>query len=388
MKAFAFKLENSPSERPLITRSTDGKIPCLDGLRALAAFEVIFFHSFPHISVLGSAYGMLWNIPSVAYAGVDLFFVLSGFLIGGILFDQRHAKNYYQTFYLRRALRILPLYYFLVVTYAGLRSVNHEILKFPLFQDPLPLWTYFLHVQNIAMVVFVTWGPRWLAASWSLAIEEQFYLLLPPIVRNVQPKTVFKIAIAAFLVSLFGRFTIDRWHYGGTIARSVLFPFCLDGISVGVVIAYLFRFEPELILKYRELITKRLLPLLLLAAIMVGLTFNFFIRFNFLQHSFNTLTFGAVLITLLLNPEGKAARILSHPISRFHGNLSYGLYLLHPICLHAAFYFLKGTEPQLGTFGDLWPITVSLASAYLAALISWKVLETPCMSLGKRFRYK
>ena len=118
------------------------------------------------------------------WSGVDLFFVLSGFLITGILRDQRSSSRYWRTFYLRRACRVLPLYAILLGGFA--LAIAFGASNVPglwwLFYTPMPLWSYATFTQNFFMAVAGGTGANWMGVSWSLAVEEQFYLVLPLVV--------------------------------------------------------------------------------------------------------------------------------------------------------------------------------------------------------------
>ena len=176
-------------------RIQQARIPELDGLRGTAIFLVILCHyisDVPHgrSHSLGSMAGTVLGLGS---SGVDLFFILSGFLIGGILLDSKQSKHYYQTFYLRRFHRIVPLYYAWIILFAAISVGGAE------FTSLTPYWIYFVFLQNY----FYQQAPMqviWFGATWSLGVEEQFYLLAPPIIRNVVPRRLTK-----FLLSVLGR---------------------------------------------------------------------------------------------------------------------------------------------------------------------------------------
>src|SRR5271155_4280107 len=143
------------------------RIPELDGLRGIAILMVLVYHYT----------GWRWG-----WTGVDLFFVLSGFLIGGILMDAKSATNYYSVFYTRRFYRIVPLYAVTVCMLPLLLATHYEWFT---VGNKIPWYAYATFTQNFWMVKLEKLGTMALAVTWSLAIEEQFYLTLPIIVRNV-----------------------------------------------------------------------------------------------------------------------------------------------------------------------------------------------------------
>src|SRR5262249_50866528 len=156
----------------------------LDGLRALAILLVVMWHYLGHPGGPGSAQ---WNFFRFGITGVDLFFVLSGYLITGILLQNAGAANYFSTFYLRRSFRILPIYFGMVAIYLIGRQIGRPA---GLFDGAVPWWSYILGVQNFWMTIHQTFGATWLAATWSLAVEEQFYLLFPLLVFFLSPRTL------------------------------------------------------------------------------------------------------------------------------------------------------------------------------------------------------
>ena len=175
------------------------RIPELDGLRGLAIGLVILCHYvanadhrqlgiWPHRILTGFTFG---------WSGVDLFFVLSGFLIGGILLEAREAPHYFRAFYMRRVHRILPVYYVWVLLFAGLVMWGLWVApgslgatKADLREVPIHL----LFLQNLQTgLPGLTW--MWLAVAWSLAVEEQFYLVMPLMIRWLNSRTTMWVLV-------------------------------------------------------------------------------------------------------------------------------------------------------------------------------------------------
>ena len=183
----------------------------LDGLRGVAALMVIAWH---YIGIPDGPNFWLWRVFYLGHFGVDLFFVMSGFLITTILLENRDSGTYFSSFYGRRALRIWPVYYLMCVAcFLGWLSGKSPTL----FQGVVPGWTYIFGIQNFWMAKLQDYGAFWLAGTWSLAIEEQFYLVFPLIVRLVPTNVLPKILIAAIVVCPLGRlaasFTPDQFGY-------------------------------------------------------------------------------------------------------------------------------------------------------------------------------
>ncbi|MGA8087925.1 MAG: acyltransferase [Terracidiphilus sp.] len=193
-------LENSAWRNPRLS----GRIPELDGVRGLAILLVVVFHYFVQSTQVTSRWinSTLWPL-HLMVSGVDLFFVLSGFLIGGILYDARFAKNYYSTFYGRRVYRIFPVYFlWLMLFLLGLHLIGPHNATYlhRLFNRDVPFWLYPLFLQNVFTAFRHQWGAEWISATWSLAVEEQFYLLLPFAIRVSTPRGILRMAVGAILL--------------------------------------------------------------------------------------------------------------------------------------------------------------------------------------------
>src|SRR5208337_5027606 len=155
------------------------KLHSLDGLRAIAIILVFFHHLKGLIPVTSlPVYYLRWYV-GLGWMGVDLFFVISGFLITGILMDTRTAGNYFSGFYARRILRIFPVYYLLLISVI----VAETLLNNPRVTNSLPLpadrWLYFCYLMNWLKLWKGQYGENYLGHCWSLAVEEQFYLVWP-----------------------------------------------------------------------------------------------------------------------------------------------------------------------------------------------------------------
>ena len=180
------RIETKPSWR---NSRLQRRLPEIDGLRGTAILMVVSFH---YLVSIDAPRFRLWEWATrstgLFQTGVDLFFVLSGFLIAGILIDSRESPHLFKTFYARRIHRIFPLYcVWLGLFYLGIVFRWDQKWGVHLFTiaQSAPLWIYLVFLQNNAGVWFGALTPVWVSATWSLAVEEQFYALLPAIVRAV-----------------------------------------------------------------------------------------------------------------------------------------------------------------------------------------------------------
>src|SRR3954465_4025832 len=206
------------------------KIKEIDGLRAIAILLVVAWH---YLGASDGPQSLPWRMFIFGRCGVDLFFVLSGYLITSILLYHRDSPRYFSAFYGRRAFRILPVYAaMLMVFLAGkLSGVGHTF-----FDGPLPWWSYTLGVQNIFMSIHQSYGAIWLGGTWSLAIEEQFYLLFPLIVLWLPAAWLPRFLVAMLIASPLGR--IISYQAGDAFSYYVLTPFRADILATGALIAW------------------------------------------------------------------------------------------------------------------------------------------------------
>ena len=213
---------------------TKQRIPELDGLRGLAILLVLVFHYITQEGVqpAGSVPALLQRIVIMGWTGVDLFFVLSGFLIGGILMDVRNSPSYFKTFYCRRFFRIVPIYYLWILTYiavVGLAGGLLTRLSNSGVRPPLDLGiaSHFLFLQNIVPVTLFGIAGAWFGHLWSLAVEEQFYLVAPVVVRFTAERALKWILAAAIvcvpLLRIFllyvAHMIVFRGYHAGVFAR-------------------------------------------------------------------------------------------------------------------------------------------------------------------------
>jgi len=228
-------LEKTGPARAMVAPAPRGRIPALDGLRGIAILLVLLWHAgfndpFPGFWSSVFAFGRL------TWSGVDLFFVLSGFLIGGILLDARDSTRYFRTFYVRRAFRILPLYGVITGLYIFRRLLSPSVIVIPLISYPT-------FTQNFWMAYFATWGGAGMAATWSLAVEEQFYLTIPLLVRKLtNARLVWVLAFVVVGAPILRTLTLINFEHG-RFADYVLMPCRADALCLGVLAAVLVRHQ-------------------------------------------------------------------------------------------------------------------------------------------------
>jgi peptidoglycan/LPS O-acetylase OafA/YrhL len=222
-----------------------GHIPELDALRAFGITMVIFDHMWPH----NGPHHRVWNVLNLSWILMDSFFVLSGFLIAGILLDSRSRPDYYRFFYMRRALRILPVYYILLTVltcWAILFGTGNLYQNAALHKWGSPWW-FFLYLGTVPTAITGTF-PDVFANSyvplWSLQIEEQFYLLFPLLVNRVRPQTLARTLLCLACVSPLLRIAFWGLYPANHLVQYVLLPCRMEGLALDAWIAIRYRLKP------------------------------------------------------------------------------------------------------------------------------------------------
>jgi peptidoglycan/LPS O-acetylase OafA/YrhL len=341
-----------------------GRIRQLDGVRGIAILLVVLHnesHMFPSLH-LNSVFADGWM-------GVDLFFVLSGFLITGILFDAKGTERYLANFYARRCLRIWPLYFSLLVfmfaVVPWLRPSDAHLV----FERSSPWWAYPLFLQNFLVPVSTAaTGP--LGVTWSLAIEEQFYVIWPWVVRAYSPKQLRRLAVVVMCASPIMRLYLSSMpidQYSNVFCR-------LDGLMAGAVLATVIRDRQDIAGGHEGLAWIALSVALALALI------GEMMRMRWLVYSLSALASLALVYLALFSSNRILAAILTNRVLVYTGTISYGLYLLHKLPFDVA----KDRPPAhpAAIFALL------LVADYAVASASWFVLERPILRLKRFFAFQ
>lgn len=339
----------------------------LDGLRGLAILLVLLHHIIERVHVEPGTY-LAYALVScrLFWGGVDLFFVLSGFLIGGILLDNRDSSSFYGTFYVRRSFRILPLYF----CFLGLAAIYLYFL--PTDMRGVPLWSYFVYLQNFYMARTLDFGIVTLGITWSLAVEEQFYALCPIAVRYFS-----RIGLAILCIALLVLALLLRVYMGPSLERAIfVLPMTrLDGLMFGVLCAILVRNSwYQSCERITRLICLRSLFVigaiaLVLATIGTTPRFHFF---NFGPFLYLLLAGTSAVILLLCIECVYFKHVFRLRILVRLGTLAYGIYLFHMVFLYA--------------LPSQWAMLAALLSIGTAAA-SWWLFECRFVNYGHRWKY-
>ena len=378
---------SDPPTRPALPSPAGSKhLPVLDGIRGLAILLVMIHHflAMPGDSALGRCLNAL---SGSGWIGVDLFFVLSGFLITGILADTRDAPGYFRNFYARRALRIFPLYYLYLCLY--LACTRGDLTP----QVPHEAAWVACYGTNILISLKQTFIAPPLTHFWSLAIEEHFYLLWPLLVFLFPPKQMLRVCLVFILAALCSRSLF--WWFGSSITAYVLTPCRVDGFAIGGFIALLLR-QPQGL--------TQLLPLArwIGAAAVAILALAFAPQAQLESTSPFMLTVGLTLLAVAFGslivsavaapPRSRLHRLMTAPPLRFLGKYSYALYVFHwPIHLVISDWVMERAawwRPQAfgnTTVDTLLSAAIGVVLSLAAAWASWHLFEKHFLKLKRHF---
>ena len=356
------------------------RINGLDGIRGVAIILILIWHYLTcQIHIHHNILLFIKKITLLSWSGLDLFFVLSGFLITRILIINQNSENLFRTFYLRRICRIFPLYYFLLGTFIILRYLVPKSLIW-LFNEPLPLWAYITFTQNYIMGINNTYGPHWLSSTWSLAIEEQFYLFLPLIIKFYDNKKLPFLFILLILIS-----PILRLHYSSF--GSYVYTLCrADSLMSGALLAFILTNKHYMIFCKRNINNFMLIFIALFLGIMVLAD-----RYNSVGGVFNHLWlswFYAIFILIVVSDENFwFSKIFNNRILVWFGLRSYAIYLLHQIYSGILHGYFNSSVPQIFNGKSALLTISSFFITLFTAEISYHFFEKPIMNWGHRLKY-
>ena len=353
-------------------------VPALDGVRGIAIMLVVLYHNFG----FGDQFYIGW-------LGVDLFFVLSGYLITGILIDTVNSKKYLRNFYARRVLRIFPLYYLVLIIFLILfPAINFHKQSLGYYTDnQLWFWGY---LENWLLIFNFPQGTEYLNHFWSLAVEEQFYLIWPFIVLLLKkPKTllVFMLFVLVLLVvvrSCLWSLKIENFNY------TLFYRFTrIDGICIGCIIALSQKINLNFLSKNTAYIVTGL----------AGINFLFYFlnragEFDFPYLAFVGYTTFAAMFGLLVNEAAMGNNrlvntLFSLPPLRYIGRISYGFYIFHfPIYLLLSPILYNFISSYFVFTEKTAQLTVSITAtiiAFIVSVISYHTFEMIFLKMKNRF---
>ena len=351
------------------------RIPEIDGLRALAALLVFAHHIF----------GFLWiaRFTGAGWVGVDLFFVISGYLITTILMQMRGSPHYFRNFYMRRTLRIFPPYYFLLMLSFSVATLTN-------YHFSRRLWMAFLF-YGTSVVALLPWFPgaiarlpgpvRAMEVTWSLSIEELFYVLWAPAVCFLRRRQLILLVLGVIIAA-----PIVRWYVLpiGHFAEIYSFPARMDGLGFGALLAL-----------WQSSRMRTAVPnWTLFAAVAASAGWLFGLSDPQSNRWFALLGYSTIAITMCLvlgfvldhaSSEKLLCRALRSQWLVRVGTVSYMFYLLHAFVIKVFRVVFANIMVSHWVLNRTLQVAGSLATTLLLAKLSWKYFESPILSLKSRF---
>jgi len=343
----------------------------LDGVRAIAALMVMFFHFFQGIEPNTKIISLLAKVSVFGQTGVTLFFVLSGFLITRILINTKNTEGFFKNFYLRRTLRIFPLYYmFLFLSYYILPILFGT--NAPSFNQQI---YYFTYLQNFANTF--NWNAIGPGHFWSLAVEEHFYLFWPLVVFLFSNKNLTKIIVGIIIGAMILRVIMLNAGY-----EIFYFTFTrFDSLAIGALLAIIEQrggLKNGNSKKFGVLLASLFVPTIVMWTYFTGEGNNYIQVFKFLFLS--SIYFSIIGLLLCINEDHIANKILKTKYFSYTGKISYGLYVYHPLAylICGRYFHIENTVINF---------VVRIIMTYVLASISFHLFESAFLRFKKYFDY-
>lgn len=354
----------------------------LDGIRGIAILMVLVWHYFTCQDKVVPKDGLLSHLQllTVSFsAGVDLFFVLSGFLIGGIILDHHGDRGFLKVFWIRRACRILPVYFTLLAA-CGLCLALLDPRKFPwLFHDLMPWWSYATFTQNIVMGLKGSFGGHFLGITWSLSVEEQFYILAPLLILLVREGRFVRLLLPLALLAFLLRIAFPGFH------AFVLTFFRMDCLLLGVFVAAVSRNAAlwSILLSFRGVFLALLGGMAAITWLILHTS-----RFGIFQFSWYAVLFALFVLVALLYRDTRVTALLRSRFLCFWGSIAYGFYMVHQGVSGLLHGWLRdGAAPALTDSRAIGVTLLALVVSILLAWASFRTMERFFLNLGKRYRF-
>ena len=353
------------------------RIVALDGLRGVLAGMVVVSHYFGEVP-----HG--FKAALLGWIAVKMFFVLSGFLMARVIADHLGTPGFFRTFYVRRACRTLPVY---LVTLAIVLVAAHIFAGASWMEAGriFPLWSYLTFTQTFEMVAHGDFGLDWLTPTWTLTVEEQFYLAAPVFCLLVGRRHLLGALVAAALASV-----AFRWlAYGAgampTMAAQVLLPGVAHAMVLGMIAALVLR--SSRIDWSRFDFWLRAAPIVILGVVFALKWLDGGGNAGFQLVGVPLVAVACAVFLMAIVRGAPEARRMMSPVLRELGQLSFAIYLLHMPVLGLLHGLVLGGRPDIATSAEL---AVTLAAIPLTLLLATAVnrtIEQPMIAFGRRWRF-
>lgn len=353
------------------------RIPALDGIRGLMMILVLISHYFAEIK---NGFAGL----AVGWLAVQMFFILSGFLIGRLIIERKEHTNFFSVFVMRRLCRTIPSYMISILLIFGVVWVFRDE-PWTKFATDFPLWSYLTFTQNVFMGLTGDVGMYWAAPSWTLALEEQLYVVLPLVFFLAPRRHWLRIFIAVAVLAVVLRAAIFMTGIIGPTWAFVMLPTRGDTLVAGVIAAIVFKDRNIDLTRYD--LSLRVAPIVLMTASALLVLVDPVERRVFDIFGPFLLSVGFASLLLAIVRGAPEARRFESRFLGFFGDISYCVYLTHLMVLGLMHGLILHAKPELGTVTQ-WLIT--LAALPVAVGLGWAMtafIEAPLTTYGRSWRW-
>lgn len=355
----------------------------LDGLRGMAILAAVLYHYANNlIDADASRFNLaIKSITHYFYTSIDMFFILSGFLLGGILLKNKQSNSFFKTFYMRRIYRIVPLYLLLLFIVVIICNLGIGKGTEWWFNDKLPLWIYFTFLQNIFMGIHNSIGNVWLGPTWSLGVEEQFYLIISIMIYFSSKKNLLVVLLLGMVMA-----PVFRYYAPSVYAMSTFTHGRFDALFGGILLALAYQNEP--FVNFFKKHVKWFYGICL---------FLFFISFLFsigkwelplfIANSWFSLLYMIVLLLVLVDSKNIFSKLSKNNFFIHLGLYSFSIYLFHEIILGLFFFLVPGKLPQIKSIQDILMVSFCALLTFFTARFLYQRFEKKFMAMGHQYKY-
>lgn len=350
--------------------------PQLDGLRGIAILMVMCFHYFPHLPLC-----------NFGWTGVDLFFVLSGFLITSRLLPYIDDSKLLLKFYRNRFLRIVPLYFgFLIVFFTGwfLLSSKATLHSFKFYEDHW--WQFFLFIQNWTFIFEYVTITTHLSHLWSICVEEQFYLVFPLFITMIKEKRkLLNLGLVLILLVLLTRLIYYYYFFQDSEYQKIYWNtfFRMDSLLIGFILYMLIGKKSSILenKKYFKVFISAIIIILLAGIIISKTPVKNSMFMNTIGFTIIAIFYAGIIWIALSNNNKTMNLILTSGILRYTGKISYGLYVFHIPIFLIGFSLLNSLFIHLNYIPDkqtihLINVLICIPATYIVSHLSFKYYES------------
>jgi len=356
--------------------SSDRRIPALDGVRGFMTIIVVISHYFGEVQ--HGLHALMWG-----WIAVTMFYVLSGFLIARLILDKGGHANFFKVFYVRRICRTFPIYFVCVGLITTVTALWHFSETYE--NDPFPLYAYLTFTQNFWMAATGSIGEHWLAPTWTLALEEQFYLMAPALILFVPRHYLLRVLVGMMGFAVVARFWVLDFSSLNPYASGVLLPTRLDVLAAGVLAVVLLRQSWIDWAKLDQVLRVLPIPLLVTAMALKFISGENGAGYAAISPLLVSSACAAMLMSIARGaPE---AQRFENSVFNFFCTISYAVYLTHLMVLGLMHNLILGTAPDVGSGAQILVTFAAIPVTVGVSYLLTRFIEAPITNFGRSFKW-